>query len=136
MGYQLSGYDGDEQLTLINNLGKSIAVEEQKEPGVSINGEPAVVQKIWELGKTNVQMGSAYNVWSVLDAVDYAKFLISTTADFQRFAMIIPNVGGDIDIALLTPSRFDWIQRKPLADVLLQEQGGKSDEQHPQPAEA
>jgi hypothetical protein len=136
MGYQLSGYESEEQLTLVTTLGKSIGVGENRDSGVTINGEPAVVQKIWELGKTNSQMGSAYNVWSVLDAVDYAKFLISTTADFQKFAMMIPNVGGEIDIALLTPNRFDWIQKKPLADVLLQEQGGKSDEQRPQSTEA
>ena len=103
---------------------------------MTINRETAIVQKIWELSQANAQMGSAFNLWSVLDAVDYAKFLISTTADFQRFATMIPNVGGDIDIALLTPSRFDWIQRKPLADVLLQEQGGKIDEQHTQAPEA
>jgi hypothetical protein len=55
------------------------------------------------------------------DAIEYARFLIRTTIDFQRFTDgtnsdkgSIPGVGGDIDIAVVTPTGFEWISRKSL----------------------
>jgi hypothetical protein len=49
------------------------------------------------------------------DAIDYAKFLVQTTADYQRFADMVPNVGGPIEVALITKwIGFRWIQRKKL----------------------
>ncbi|TFH65071.1 MAG: hypothetical protein E4G91_03795 [Candidatus Zixiibacteriota bacterium] len=55
------------------------------------------------------------------DAIDYARFLIRISIDFQRFTDgtkedpgSIPGVGGDIDIAVVTPSGFEWVSRKNL----------------------
>jgi len=49
------------------------------------------------------------------DAVDFARFLIRTTADYQRFAKVVPIVGGPIDIAVITKwAGFRWVQRKTL----------------------
>lgn len=56
---------------------------------------------------------------SLQDAIDYAEFLIRTTIGVQRFANMIPLVGGDVDIALITNySEFRWIKSKALARVL------------------
>ena len=47
------------------------------------------------------------------DAIDYAIFLIRTTIDYQRFATMVPTVGGDIDVAIITHhGGFQWIQEK------------------------
>ena len=47
------------------------------------------------------------------DAIDYARFLVQTTSDYQRFADMVPTVGGPMEIEVTTKwigSR--WIQRK------------------------
>ena len=124
LGFHLSGYEDAEPLTLITHVGQEVKTQEYSGFGVSVSGETAIVTKLWELKQTHPRMGSAYSAWSVLDAVDYAKFLISTTSEFQRFATMVPNVGGEIDIALLTPQSFSWVQRKELADLLLRDPGG------------
>lgn len=55
------------------------------------------------------------------DAIDFAIFLIRTTIDAQRFSDGIfmapgafPGVGGAIDVALVTPGSFQWIQQKAI----------------------
>jgi len=130
LGFHLSGYEQASPLTFITSIGRDVGIEEYGDFGVTVSGETGIVTKLWELKQTHPQMGSAYQAWSVLDAVDYAKFLISTTSNFQRFATMVPNVGGDIDIVLVTPQRFSWVQRKPLVDLLLQQEGGKDDKQN------
>jgi hypothetical protein len=83
------------------------------------------VQAIWSLQKEHPENQPPYHTFSVQDAIDYAEFLIQTTISHQRFSQTIPSVGGDIDIALVTPfDGFQWIRQKPLGKVL----GGKSDE--------
>ena len=37
------------------------------------------------------------------DAINYAQFLIGTTIAHQQFSARMPNVGGHIDVALVTP---------------------------------
>lgn len=59
------------------------------------------------------------SVFSMQDAVDYAEFLISMTATAQRFAIMIPTVGGEVDIALVTSyAGFQWIKAKSLTRQL------------------
>ena len=120
MGFQVSGYEEDGAKTISVKIGKNVTFDEYVDFGVTISGETAVVKQLWQLQRDRPQIGSAYQTWSVLDAVEYVKFAISTTAALQRFSMIAPSVGGDIDIALLTPQRhFRWIQKKPLVDLML-----------------
>lgn len=126
LGFQLSGYDQGQPKTVTVNIGRTVSSVENVDLGVTVSGETSAVAKMWELGQTYQQMRSAYQAWSVLDAADYVRFLISFTADVQRFGMMVPNVGGDIDLALVTQDRFTWIQKKPLADLLLG--GADSDE--------
>jgi hypothetical protein len=50
------------------------------------------------------------------------KFLIQTTADYQRFSGRLQTVGGDIDIALITNRNgFHWIAQKALYQMLERE---------------
>ena len=119
LGFQLSGYRGADPLTIITSIGREVSHQELGDFGVTVSGETAVVTKLWELRQTLPEMGSAYQSWSVLDASEYVSFLIRLTADYQRFALMLPKVGGEIDIALVTPQGFEWIQRKKLADLLL-----------------
>ena len=131
LGIQVSGYEDEEPKTFIVSIGHEVKVDEKGDFGVTVSGDPAIITQLWKLRETHPHMGSAYNAWSVLDAADYVKFAIETTANFQRFLTMIPTVGGDTHMALITPQgRFTWIDKKPLADLLLplpREEGDKQD---------
>ena len=95
-------------------VGKLVAVEKHDGLGCSVTGDCRVVNMLWKGGNS-----PNYAAFSLQDAIDYAKFLIRTTSDFQRFSGEMPTVGGDIDIALITQHRgFQWIAQKQLYRVL------------------
>ncbi len=67
-------------------------------------------------------MNASVDMFSLQDAIDYAKFLIRTTADYQRFSGRMPTVGGEIDVALITNRHgFRWIAQKSLYQLLEKE---------------
>jgi 20S proteasome alpha/beta subunit len=56
-----------------------------------------------------------YEFMSLQDAIDFAVFIVRATIESQRFNQkAIMGVGGAIDIAVITPEGFRWIQRKHL----------------------
>jgi len=44
---------------------------------------------------------------TLADAVDYTKFLVEFTCDFQRFAVTVPDCGRPIISATLTPGGYE-----------------------------
>lgn len=48
-----------------------------------------------------------FELLSLSDAVDYTKFLVEFTCDFQRFAIMVPDCGRPIISATLTPDKYD-----------------------------
>lgn len=46
------------------------------------------------------------------DAIDYAVYLINVAIGRFRFVIGAPLCGGDIDVAVITPNVFTWVQRK------------------------
>jgi hypothetical protein len=120
-GFQLVGYESPEE-----KLGKAIELLFGKETrlnnidgiGCSVSGDMVLVNKLWELQKAE-HMQINFGTFSLQDAIDYAEFLINTTASFQRFVNMIPTVGGAVDIALITNySKFKWIKYKELTKIL------------------
>lgn len=56
-------------------------------------------------------------IWDALtlqDAIDFSIFAIRTTIDTIRFQARPKNVGGPIDVLVITPDGARWIQRKEL----------------------
>ena len=47
-----------------------------------------------------------YELMTLADAVDYTTFLVRFTCDFQRFAIMVPDVGRPILSATLTPEDY------------------------------
>ncbi|TVR80746.1 MAG: hypothetical protein EA412_04420 [Chitinophagaceae bacterium] len=47
-----------------------------------------------------------YELLSLADAVDYTRFLVDFTCDYQRFAIMVPDCGKPIISAKLTPSSY------------------------------
>jgi hypothetical protein len=52
------------------------------------------------------QISGQYELMTLADAVDYTTFLVRFTCDFQRFAIMVPDVGRPIVSATLTPEGF------------------------------
>ena len=125
LGFQVVGYDATESKVVDVSVGKNVHRRIYTGFGCTVSGNREVVQAIWNLYRKRPENQPPYHIFSLQDAIDYAEFLIRTTIAHQRFSPTIPNVGGDIDIALVTPfDGFRWIRQKPLGKVL----GEKSDE--------
>jgi len=55
-----------------------------------------------------------WHLMNAQDAIDFAIYAVRTTIDTMRFEARPKNVGGPIDVLLLTPQGSRWIQRKEL----------------------
>lgn len=85
---------------------------------------PVVVKD--EKGNDKVIRSPAPIIWdamAVQDAIDFAIYAIRTTIDTMRFQARPKNVGGPIDVLLLTPEKAIWIQRKELSGTVPKHQG-------------
>lgn len=119
LGLHLNGFIQDkgrpEGLTYEIYLGKQNVIRKQKSIGCTIGGDNRVVQKLWDIGKEQAGLQFKFQLFSLQDAIDSCEFYIGTTSAFQRFANEVPTVGGEIDIALITPFQgFQWIKQKNL----------------------
>ena len=69
-----------------------------------------------EKGQDKVIHAPAPIIWDAMtiqDAIDFSVYAIRTTIDTMRFQARPKNVGGPIDVLLLTPdSKARWIQKK------------------------
>lgn len=119
VGFLVAGYDAGVGKTIVLKIGKKSKKEEYTGSGCSYGGDGHVVQKLWELAATDPGRATKYAAFSLQDAVDYAEYLINSTANFQRFANMIPSVGGAVDVGLITPFRkFTWIKCKELTSII------------------
>ncbi|NJK72450.1 MAG: hypothetical protein HC926_03790 [Synechococcaceae cyanobacterium SM2_3_60] len=50
---------------------------------------------------------------SLQDGVELAEFWVKTQIAYQKFSSNLQTCGGAVDIAVLTPGHFRWVQRKP-----------------------
>jgi hypothetical protein len=70
-----------------------------------------------EKGIDKVIRSPAPIIWdamSLQDAIDFSIYAIRTTIDTMRFQARPKNVGGPIDVLVLTPDEAKWIRRKEL----------------------
>ncbi len=118
VGFQVAGYDKKDVKigkTFLVKIGRKITIEPKhtKGYGCTCGGEGRVAAKLWKKDPEIPIAKPNYALMTLQDAIDYAVFLIRTTKDYQRFATMVPNVGGDIDIAIITHhDGFKWIQQK------------------------
>lgn len=113
LGFQVVGYEGTAPKTFEVFIGKSLNVRVNEGLGCTYSGNGELVQAIWQLYQNNPGSQATYNLFSLQDAINYAEFLIGATSAHQQFSGTMPNVGGFIDVALITPIEgFDWIHRK------------------------
>ncbi|MCH8877634.1 MAG: hypothetical protein IIA89_12550 [Chloroflexi bacterium] len=119
VGFQVVGYDDDDVRSIVLHVGNGVRTQVYDDLGCTYSGQGHVVAAIWELYNQRPDDQAQYPLFSLQDAIEYAEFLIRTTAVYQQFSQTIPQVGGDIDVALVTPfDGFRWIKQKPLAKLL------------------
>ncbi|MFB3910451.1 MAG: hypothetical protein ACE15D_18835 [Candidatus Eisenbacteria bacterium] len=118
-GFQISGYDsGDIDIGRTSVVRFTVGQDPERddgppEYGVTVTGVRDVVQKLFANPDGAVTPVPAFGKMTLPDAIDYARYLVQTTPDYQRFADMVPLVGGPIDIAVITKwIGFRWIQRK------------------------
>ncbi len=56
----------------------------------------------------------AWNLYTLQDAIDFAKYGIKTTMDTMKFQAIPETVGGPIDILIMKPGEIFWLAKKEL----------------------
>ncbi len=123
IAFHVNGYEGDDSenraVTYEVFVGKKSQSRKQDSIGCTIGGDMPIVQQMWELGRKDKRFEFQFPLMSLQDAVDLCDFYINTTATFQRFTNRIPTVGGEVDVALITPFHgFQWLRRKALMEVL------------------
>ncbi len=121
IGFQVVGFESDEDLvghTIEVNIGSESRIQVIDGIGCTASGDTSVVTTLWKLNE-NKKNKTDYGAFSLKDGCDYAEYLINTTAQHQRFANMIPTVGGAVDIGLITKySDFKWIKYKDLTRIL------------------
>ncbi len=121
VGFQVSGYDdadvdvGRTTVVTIAADAKPSRQDQKREYGITVTGQQTVVGKLFAaVGGTPSPQPNFTNM-TLPDAIDYARFLVQTTSDYERFAEMVPTVGGPTEIALVTKwIGFRWIDRKRL----------------------
>ena len=126
LGFQIVGYDGQTPKTIEVAIGKSVNVNEHVGLGCHCSGSNEIIVAVSQLYQNQPGTGPVFPVFSVQDAINYAQFIIGTTIAHQQFSARMPNVGGHIDVALVTPfDGFKWIHQKEFGG-LNEIFGGKS----------
>lgn len=118
-GFQICGYDDEDidigRTSIVNfKAGQGFTKNDCKdEYSVTVTGVGDVVQKLFSNPAGAASAKPNFSKMTLPDAIDYARFLVQTTSDYQRFADMVPTVGGPTEIAVITKwIGFRWIQRK------------------------
>ena len=114
LGFYVVGYDDTNPKTIRIDIGGEISYNVYTD-SCACAGSVELAQTIWDFDNKDERRWVPYESFSLQDAIDYVEFMINTTATHQRFSQTIPNVGGAIDIARVTPfDGFQWIRQKHL----------------------
>ena len=98
-----------------------VCIEKHSDFGSHVGGITEVADTIQNLyGASGDSKYPPFHMLSLQNAMDYAKFLIRTTEEFQQFSRELPTVGGGIDVAIVTRlDGFRWVQQhQPVTAVL------------------
>jgi hypothetical protein len=72
--------------------------------------DPAVLE-LWATdGSTMLPL--IFDGMPLQDAIDFAEYAVQVVIGRHRFSIGMPVCGGEIDVAVITPSKFQWHRRK------------------------
>ena len=128
LSFQVVGYEAETATTILIGIGKGVNKQTFTGGGCTVMGQREVVGALWGL-TPDADDKPIYDQFSLQDAITYAEFLISATASHQQFLRTMPTVGGDIDVALITPfDHFKWIRQKPLFAKISEKQDDQNEQ--------
>lgn len=111
VNFFVCGYDGDEPF--VYDVGKELKRINMDNGNIRYastwSGEQYAITKL-----LNSQPASPinHNLMPLMDAVDFAEFLIDVTIKLQRFETKPKTCGGDIDVLVLTKDDAFWHKHK------------------------
>lgn len=120
LGFQIAGYDEDDLVnpkTYTLKIGRKSVIEPVHEGGYgcTFGGDGRIIQRLWQDVLENPIPLPNYQFFSLQDGIDYAAFLVRTTIEGQKFLPMPKTCGGEIEIAIITPTGgFEWIKSKSL----------------------
>lgn len=82
---------------------------------------PVVIKD--EKGMDKIIQAPAPIIWDAMaiqDAIDFSIYAIRTTIDTMRFQARPKNVGGTIDVLVITPEETKWVQKKELRGEIIE----------------
>ena len=133
-GFHVAGYKKEGKISIphvylchvaqnIFNDRKNVKPDGSLTHGVTWSGQIDVISGIFQPslfpgteGKplTMYKPPIIWDAMALQDAIDFSIFAIRTTIDTIRFQARPKNVGGPIDVLVITPEGANWIQRKEL----------------------
>jgi len=134
VGFHVAGYKKEDRVSMPHvyhcHVGRNVTERRNIKPdgsvayGATWSGQidiltsiikPVIVKD--EKGGEKIIRSVAPIIWDAMtlqDAIDFSIYAIRTTIDTMRFQARPKNVGGPIDVLILTPEEVKWIQRKEL----------------------
>ncbi|MCZ0936401.1 MAG: hypothetical protein OXJ54_14600 [Gemmatimonadetes bacterium] len=111
-----SGFDeaGAPTTAKVHVQGDKMTIPADPNTGIGLEaaGDSSVVQALWAMPSVKSMGGTMLQLLPLCDVVDYARFLIETTRDYQRYHLLPQTVGGGVDIAVIERGQgFKWIRR-------------------------
>lgn len=121
----VAGYKNGSQVVLdVDVAANSVKQVNTAGPGAAWGGEADPLSRLMsrvgsldqngQLVKELPLFGTAFQHFTLQDAVDFAVYAIRTTADTMRFQMRAQTVGGPIDVLVIKPNGLTWLRRKEL----------------------
>jgi len=128
--FHISGYDTTTKEQQVFNVHVKAKTKSKANPkdqyGVTWAGEGDVIARIInpsaeidpENGNRVIQTYPnvliPFNFFTLQDAIDFSVYAVRTTIDTIRFQPRPKTVGGPIDVLVIKPNEYKWIQRKEL----------------------
>jgi len=89
--------------------------------GASWGGQTDVITSLLQAIPGQPKASIIWDAMAIQDAIDFAIYAVRTTIDTMRFQARPKNVGGPVDVLLITPDEpARWIQRKQFRGELGQ----------------
>ena len=120
--FHVCGYDGDSP-ELFRVQPKRDLMEDMGDKPLAWDGEGDVLARLLSPVTMRVPEGNgaplpnyplALNLFTLQDAVDFARYAVETTIQTMRFKNVIETVGGKVDILVITPEETKWLQKDEL----------------------
>lgn len=86
------------------------------------NGEKDTLKRLFKTVKILESDGTEeilddtvlWQYFTLQDAVDFARYAVETTIKTMHFKNLIEDVGGNVDILVITPEETKWLQKEEL----------------------